>query len=549
MAVRDVIEAGGGQRLPVGPDLIARFAAEHAVCSRPIVRQVTDRSTGAVERVLVACGSTRESVCEACATKAQRLRMQQCSEGWHLVDDPLDDDPLDDNPEKPDVQDSTDSDDCAAPDADDDAGAPSTRRVRSTRRRADAPDLPRVPMAARSVGRTFTSPTGHEYRPSMFITLTLDSYGRVVSGKPDQRVAGAGTPVRPERYDYRRAGVEAMHFPKLVERWVQHLRRCAGFLVQYFGAIEAQRRLAPHIHLAIRGAIPREVIRAVTAATYVQLWWPCFDDDRIVYDDHTPAEDLPRWDADLTAYVDPGTGVVLTTWEEALRAIDEDTDAEPAAVLRFGPQVDIKGIIAPSEDATRAVRYLTKYLTKNIAETYTGADEVEPDPAYEAHIDRLHHEVRYLPCSPECANWLRFGIQPKDAEPGLEPGWCTAKAHDREHLGLGGRRVQVSRHWSGKTLTEHRADRAAVVREVLAEAGITPPAADRMAADVLADDGLPRYVWKPGAIDTDEYTDLLAASVIETVRWRREYEAAKHKQAARIDEGGSRASPPLAASA
>ena len=58
-----------------------------------------------------------------------------------------------------------------------------------------------------------------------------------------------------------------MHFPKLVDRWVQHLRRGAGFRVQYFGAIEPQRRLAPHIHLAFRGAIPREVIRQVTAAT------------------------------------------------------------------------------------------------------------------------------------------------------------------------------------------------------------------------------------------------------------------------------------------
>ena len=272
---------------------------------------------------------------------------------------------------------------------------------------------------------------------------------------------------------------------------------------------------------------------------------------------HAPsaAEDLPRWDPDLAGYVDPSTGVVLTTWQEALDAIDADPDAEPAAVLRFGPQVDIKGIIAPSEDATRTVRYLTKYLTKNIAETYSNGDHHElgeqsaADPAYEAHVDRLHHTVRYLPCAPRCANWLRFGIQPKDAEPGLEPGWCPNKAHDREHLGLGGRRVQVSRHWSGKTLSEHKADRVAVVREVLAEAGITAPAADRMVADVLADDGLPRYLWGPAPIDTAGYTNLLAASVIETVRWRREYEAAKQRHAARLDADQSRASPPLPASA
>jgi hypothetical protein len=55
------------------------------------------------------------------------------------------------------------------------------------------------------------------------------------------------------------------------------------------------------------------------------------------------------------------------------------------------------------------------------------------------------------------------------------PGMCPCKAHDRECLGLDGRRVLVSRHWTGKTLTEHKADRAAVVRAVLEEAGIDAP--------------------------------------------------------------------------
>jgi Replication initiator protein, pSAM2 len=45
------------------------------------------------------------------------------------------------------------------------------------------------------------------------------------------------------------------------------------------------------------------------------------------------------------------------------------------------------------------------------------------------------------------------------------PGRWVFKAHDREHLGLSGRRVLVSREWSGETLAEHRADRAAVERQ------------------------------------------------------------------------------------
>ena len=115
------------------------------------------------------------------------------------------------------------------------------------------------------------------YRPSMFVTLTLGSYGKVIPPGADGRTSGAGSAVWPSRYDYRRAAVEAMFFTRLFDRWLQNLRRCAGFVVQYFCVIEPQRRLAPHIHLAIRGAIPRQVIRAVTQATYPQLWWPPFD--------------------------------------------------------------------------------------------------------------------------------------------------------------------------------------------------------------------------------------------------------------------------------
>ena len=137
--------------------------------------------------------------------------------------------------------------------------------MRSTRRRQDAPELPRLPMEDRTIGRVFTAPDGKTYRPSMFLTLTLPSYGRVNA---------EGVPVDPEHYDYRRAALDALHFPKLVDRFWQNLRRCAGYEVQYFATVEAQRRLAPHLHAAIRGTIPRTIVRQVRAATYHQLWWP-----------------------------------------------------------------------------------------------------------------------------------------------------------------------------------------------------------------------------------------------------------------------------------
>jgi hypothetical protein len=346
----------------------------------------------------------------------------------------------------------------------------------------------------------------------MFVTLTLPSYGKVIPGR--------GVPVHPGRYDYRGAALDALHFPKLVDRWVQNLRRGAGYKVQHFSCVEPQRRLAPHLHTALRGAIPRQVVKAVTKGTYLQIWWPAFDKDVYV-------NRFPIWDREGQCYRDPDTGLPLSTWREALDALDADQDARPVHVMRFGSQLDIKGIDGGSPDADRAVRYLTKYLTKAVTETYADPDGEHVDKAYEAHIDRLHAELRYLPCSPECANWLRYGVEPKNPGPGLVPGYCASKAHDREHLGLGGRRVLVSRKWSGKTLTEHRADRAAVVRQVLQAAGVDAPEADRLSVDVLHEDGQPRFVWDDLPVTGADYTEVLVASVMERRRWRVQYETAK----------------------
>ncbi|MBA8793663.1 hypothetical protein FHX74_001268 [Friedmanniella endophytica] len=468
---------------------------EQKVCVRPLLRRVLDQASGSETKVPLACGSTREAVCPSCADKARRLRMQQCAEGWHRGDEPA-----------------RDTSDLEEDDGDDeiDAELPleaqmGERRVRSTRHRDDVADLPRVPAEDRTIGRVFSSADGREYRPSMFLTLTLPSYGRV---------KGNGTPVDPATYDYRRAALDALHFSKLVDRFWQNLRRCAGYRVQYFAAVEPQRRLAPHLHAAVRGAIPRATLRDVVRATHHQVWWPRFV--RPVFDRRQLV-----WDGQ--DYIEPDTGIVLPRWEEALDQVDDDRASHS---LRFGRQLDMAGIVAPSLDADRAVRYLTKYLAKSIADTFAGAGG-EVDGEYEAHIDRLHHEVRLLPCSEQCANWLRFGVQPKDAGPGLRPGECARKAHDREHLGLGGRRVLVSREWSGKTLREHRVDRAAVVREALLEAGILAPELERLAASVTLPDGRPRFVWTDLRTDPVLYARVILESVWERSRWRAEYEQAK----------------------
>ena len=50
-------------------------------------------------------------------------------------------------------------------------------------------------------------------------------------------------------------------------------------------------------------------------------------------------------------------------------------------------------------------------------------------------------------------------IQPLGVTSRTVPGQCKGRAHRRSTLGLPGRRVLVSRKWSGKTLADHRADR------------------------------------------------------------------------------------------
>ena len=80
------------------------------------------------------------------------------------------------------------------------------RRSRSTRRRQDAAPLPARKIAPRTTGRVYTAPGGKRYRPSMFITLTCGSYGKV---------GDDGAPVDPASYDYTRAARDAIHFAAL----------------------------------------------------------------------------------------------------------------------------------------------------------------------------------------------------------------------------------------------------------------------------------------------------------------------------------------------
>jgi Replication initiator protein, pSAM2 len=508
--------------MPLARDVVRQIAAEHGGCLRPVQLRRTDTATGQAEQVLVPCGHTLASVCPSCAERAKTLRAAQCREGWHLETEPVTQ--ADDPDEEQRYWIETRADYQAARDRADDAGqdtseldelnaeldeeitrsgmrgkvlpARTARRHRSTRRRQDAPDLPRRKIDPRTVGKTYTAPDGTTFRPSLFLTLTCPSYGRVNSD---------GTPADSDGYDYRRAARDALHFAALFDRFVQNLRRFLGYDLQYFAAVEPQRRLAPHIHIAMRGTLSRTELRQVIAATYHQVWWP---DTSAVRYDH---DRLPEWHEASGNYLDPATGEILPTWDDALDAIDAED--EPQHVARFGERFDAQGVLAGSRDSARCIGYLTKYLTKHVADCHQAQTD-----AQQAHADRLAATLRYEPCSPTCANWLRYGVQPKNPRPGLRPGYCKGKAHRREHLGYAGRRVLVSRKWSGKTLADHRADRKAWL---LATLGI--PATDPA-----------RYRWEavtPGDPDHMPNQQRLLHVVADRIRWQAALAEARRRAA------------------
>jgi hypothetical protein len=191
------------------------------------------------------------------------------------------------------------------------------------------------------------------------------------------------------------------------------------------------------------------------------VWWP--PHDQLLYTD----ERLPIWDTRAKAFTDPDTGTPLPSWEQACEEL-----TEPAHVVRFGTQVHVKGILGGTEEAGCHVGYLTKYLTKNIGQA-AGLGEHATD-AQRDHARRLHAELQVTSCSPRCAVWLLYGIQPHGARHSMTPGRCKGKAHQPKHLGIAGRRVLVSRKWSNKTLDDHRAERGEFVRQLLQQAGIQP---------------------------------------------------------------------------
>ena len=497
--------------MPLARQVVRDLAAEHGACLRPVQLRRTEIDTGHVEQVLIPCGHTLAAVCPSCAERARILRAAQCREGWHLDHEPvIDPDPatedqrgaVSDRAEAQADRDALAGEGLDTSDLDErigeldqqitDAGLRGQvlparpRRHRSTKRRQDAAPLPRRTVNPRTVGKTYTTPDGKTFRPSLFVTLTCPSYGRVGED---------GAPADPDTYDYQRAARDALHFAALFDRFIQNLRRFTGYDLQYFAAIEPQRRLAPHVHLAIRGTISRHELREVLAATYHQVWWP--STQTVKYD----GGHLPVWDEHTGTYLDPDTGEVLPTWDQALDAIG---DAGRAAAR--GP------VRRPVRRPGRPRRIPRRQPVHRLPHQVPDQAPRRLPPGRHRHPDGARRPARRRAAATSHARRLaRTGCatasSPRTPRPGLRPGACKGKAHRREYLGYAGRRVLVSRKWSGKTLADHRADRRTWLTSAL---GL--PATDPA-----------RYSWepvKPGDPDHMPNGQRLLHVVADRIQWQ-----------------------------
>ena len=92
--------------------------------------------------------------------------------------------------------------------------------------------------------------------------------------------------------------------------------------------------------------------------------------------------------------LDPDTGEVLPTWDQALDAItDQD---QPLHVVQFGSKFDAQGALAGSRESSRCIGYLTKHLTKHLGDCRQVTTDYQA-----AHAGRLADALHYEPC-PAC---------------------------------------------------------------------------------------------------------------------------------------------------
>src|SRR6266568_4464719 len=198
--------------MPLAREVVKDLAVERGACIRPIQLRRTNLDTGKADTVLVPCGHTLAHVCPSCAERAQTLRAAQCREGWHLEDEPaITPDPateeqkfwVEKRAEAQQFRDQAANTGQDTGDFDELIRELDEEIAKAGMRGKAAPDLPRRKISPRTLGKTYTAPDGKTFRPSLFVTLTCPSYGRVGED---------GAPADPDTYDYTQAARDALHF-------------------------------------------------------------------------------------------------------------------------------------------------------------------------------------------------------------------------------------------------------------------------------------------------------------------------------------------------
>ena len=275
------------------------------------------------------------------------------------------------------------------------------RRHRSTRRRQDAAPLPRRPVSPRTVGKTYTAPDGKTFRPVDVRHADL----------PELRPGHRGrTPADPDTYDYqpRRPGRAALRRAvRPVHPEPAPVRRLRPPVLRRHRTAAAARPARAHRdprhHLPRRA--PRGHRRDLPPGLVALHQRPSSTTATACRSGtSTPGPTSTRTPAKCSR---PGTRPSTPSATRTSRS------TWPGSAQRF----DAQGVLAGSRDASRCIGYLTKYLTKHLGDCHQASTDAQAD-----HAARLADALRYEPCSPTCANWLRYGIQPKNARPGLRPG-------------------------------------------------------------------------------------------------------------------------------
>ena len=415
--------------MPLAREVVKDLAVEHGACIRPVQLRRTNLDTGEIDQVLVPCGHTLATSARRApngpgrcgrrnagkagtsrtnptstpdpATEDQQWWIEKRAEAQQLRDQAAERRAG----HRPTWTSSSPSWTRRSPTracAGRSLPARPARRHRSTRRRQDAPDLPRRKVSPRTVGKTYTAPDGKTFRPSMFVTLTCPSYGRVGED---------GTPADPAAYDYDRAARDALPFAALFDRFIQNLRRYLGYDVQYFAAVEPQRRLAPHVHIAMRGTVvPRRAApgpgRHLPPGLVARRHRGQVRRGR--------AAGLGRGQSAATSTRPPGKSCPPGTRPSTPSA----TDDEPWHVARFGDRFDAQGVLAGSKDAARCIGYLTKYLTKQVADCHQADTDAAARPRRTAGRGAAVRAV--LAAVRELAP-VRHPAQERPARPGPRP--------------------------------------------------------------------------------------------------------------------------------